>query len=432
MELREDLLYHIWQYWLFELPLLDLDDVPVELVDPGQLNRDSGPDFFNARFRSDNILWAGNVEIHRKASEWYQHGHHMDRAFDNVILHVVLDPDCQVLNSRGREIRTVQMQIPAAIRMRYELLMENPDLIPCWRNLHSIDETRMKLWLERLLVERLEERISKILIEYKRCRGNWDEVLYSTMARAFGQKVNADPFEMLSRSVSFEQIMEHCPDLISKEAILFGQAGMLDSNPATESNPDPYYSELYQRYGVLKRKMDLQSIDGFLWKYLRLRPDNFPTIRISQLACSLEKNPDMFSQLVDQPDPLDMVLKLEIRASEYWTSHYRFNRKSPERGKCMGKHRITGLYINAIMPVILAYRRHIGRPLDLDDFISSKHRIPAEDNRIIRMWKSLGLEVPDVFYSQALLQLTNKYCKFKTCLSCYVGSQIIQSTGTKK
>ena len=123
MELREDLLYHIWQYWLFELPLLDLDDVPVELVDPGQLNRDSGPDFFNARFRSDNILWAGNVEIHRKASEWYQHGHHMDRAFDNVILHVVLDPDCQVLNSRGREIRTVQMQIPAAIRMRYELLM---------------------------------------------------------------------------------------------------------------------------------------------------------------------------------------------------------------------------------------------------------------------------------------------------------------------
>ena len=350
MDLKEELLYHIWKYRLFRMPLLDMDDQPVELVDPGQQNLDSGPDFFNARIKSEGILWAGNVEIHRKASEWYQHDHHLDPAFDNVILHVVLDPDCQISNSRGRIIKTVKMEIPPEILRRYELLVNNPELIPCWRNLHFIDQGRMNLWLERLTIERLEERVIRIREDLDRCAGNWQEVLYGSLARAFGQKVNADPFEMLARSVSLEKILDHCPDLISKEAILFGQAGMLDSEkdeketfrrnpgssdssllttPGAAADEDAYYSELRQRYRYLQHKLGLQSIGGFLWKFLRLRPDNFPTIRISQFASSLEKYPDLFRQLLDHPDPLDFVMKMEIRASVYWDFHFRFQRVSP-------------------------------------------------------------------------------------------------------
>ncbi|MFC2113043.1 DUF2851 family protein [Bacteroidota bacterium] len=428
MKLKEDLLYHIWQYRLFELPLMDMDEEIVELVDPGQQNHDAGPDFFNARIRSGYILWAGNVEIHRKASEWYQHGHHLDRAFDNVILHVVLDPDCQVCNSRGREIRTVRMGIPPGIRMRYELLMENHDFIPCWQTLDSIDRGRMNIWLERLLVERMEERMARIAEVQKSCGGDWEEILYVIMARAFGQKVNADPFEMLARSVPRKQILQHCPDLMSKEAILFGQAGMLE----VENSQDPYYSELQAQYRILKDKMGLKPIDGFLLKFLRLRPDNFPTIRISQLACYLENYSDLFSRLNDHEDPLAMALKMELIASEYWTSHYRFQRESPPKQKRLGKNRINGLYINAILPVILTFSPKSSKSLNLCEFPGNPHRIPAEDNRIIRMWRGLGLEVPDVFYSQALLQLTNNYCKFRRCLSCYVGSKIIQSSHREK
>jgi len=436
VEIKEELLHFIWRYRLFRMPLVDMDDMQVELVDPGQPNRDSGPDFFIARIRSEGILWAGNVEIHKKASEWYQHGHHLDPAFDNVILHVVIDPDCQVKNSHGREIRTVKMEIAPEIRIRYELLMGNPEFIPCWRDQYRVDQGRMRIWLERLLVERLEERVAWILEEYDRCSGDWQEVLFYALARAFGQKINADPFEMLARSLTRKSIMDNCPDLATKEAILFGQAGMLrktvpvsigDGEPA-----DSYYMDLSKEYSVLQANLGLQPIDGFLWKFLRLRPDNFPTIRISQFACSLENYPDLFSQLVDHADPVDFIMKMELRTSEYWTNHYRFGRNSPPREKRIGKNRMTGLFINAFLPVLFAFQRLDGKSvpgLEIPDIMC---RIPAEDNRIIRMWRSLGREVPDIFYSQALLQLTNKYCKFKRCLSCYVGSQIIQTSRTEK
>jgi hypothetical protein len=429
LEIKEDFLQFIWKFRLFNTPLKDLDDIVVEVVDPGLHNRDAGPDYFNARIRYDGLFWAGNVEVHKKASEWYQHGHHLDRAFDNVILHVVLEPDCQVKTSRGREIVTVQMDISPGIIRRYGLLMSNPELVPCWRNLGSLDKSRMSIWLERLLLERLEERVRKVLSDHVSHKGDWTEVMYISMARAFGQKVNADPFDMLARSAPLKKIAEFCPDEISREAILFGQAGMLGTDGP--GGMDDYYKELKGIYGKSKNQLDLPAMDGFLWKFLRLRPDNFPTIRISQLACSLGRYPDLFEMLVDADDPVDFIQNLEIRASGYWTTHYRFGRRSPARVKQMGKNRLTGLYVNAFLPVLLAFRRVDSRSgLDFD-LVGSLTRIKPEDNRIIRMWRSLGRDVPDIFSSQALLQLTNKYCKFKSCLSCYVGSHIIQSCTEK-
>ena len=427
MAIREDILHHIWKYRLFTRPLIDLDEQEVVLIDTGLHNRDSGPDFFNARIYSEGILWAGNVEIHRMASDWYQHGHHLDPAFDNVILHVVTNPDCQACNSRGREIRTVKMEIAPEIRRQCELLLEAPDFIPCWRSLHNIDPVRICIWMERLIVERLENRVSQIRSWLGEVAGDWDEVLYRALARGFGQNTNADPFEILARLVPRKQIMKNCPSLISKEALLFGQAGMLSGNYEC-----PYFRKLQDHYGFLQRKMGLESMDGFLWKYLRLRPDNFPTIRIAQLACSLDKYPDLMGELIECDDPVDFVMKMEIKASEYWTSHYRFGRVSPAREKNIGQNRLIGLLINAILPVLFAYRKLDSKRVDMpgmdpgQDLADVLHRIPAEDNRIIRMWKGLGLDVPDGFSSQALLQLTKKYCRTRSCLSCYIGSRIIQ------
>ena len=402
MEIKEDLLHHIWKYQLFRVPLLDLDDKPVELVNPGQHNRDSGPDFFSAMIKSDDILWAGNVEIHNKASEWYQHGHHLDKAYDNVILHVVLSPDCQVENSSGRKIRTVKLEIEPAIRLRYELLMENPGSIPCRKALTLVNRERMNMWMERLLIERFEEKTSSIETELRRCAGDWKEVIFRSMARAFGQHINADPFEMLSRSVSLKMILDKCSDLVSKEAILFGQAGMLTA----EFHDDDYYSELVRRYQTMNKEHGLQSIDGFLWKFLRLRPDNFPTIRISQLACSLERYPDFFTQLLELHDPVDSLMQMDIRASEYWETHYRFHFRSPPRPKSMGKDRLHGLLVNAVLPVLFARSCFLEKSFHAPDIPEILRSFPPEDNRIIRMWKSLGIDVPDLFSSQALLQLT--------------------------
>ena len=428
MELNEDLLHHIWKCRLFRVPLKDMDDIPLELLDPGRHNMDSGPDFFTAKIRSEGILWAGNVEIHRKASEWYQHGHHLDPAFDNVILHVVLDPDCRVKNSRGREIRTVRMEFDPGIRFPYKLMMENPGYIPCWRDFYRLEQASRRMWLERLLVERLAERTTRILSGLEQLNGDWNEVLYRSIARAFGQKTNADPFEMLARSVSLSQIREHCPDLLSKEAMLFGQAGFLGSGHTYALSPDSmvqpgsrnmalsasggpddnYYRELRISYQGLQGKLELQPMDGFLWKFLRLRPGNFPTIRISQFACCLEKYPPLFDQLMDMDDPADFVMKMDIPASGYWLSHYRFHQKSPEMKKKVGTSRLHGLLINAILPVLFAAQSILGRHKNSPDIPGILALIPPEDNRIIRMWKSLGWEVPDGFSSQALLQLTNK------------------------
>ncbi len=427
MEIKEELLHHAWRYGYFKKPLLDLDDLPVELVDPGQFNRDSGPDFFNAKIRSGGILWAGNVEVHRKASEWYQHGHDKDPAFDNVVLHVVIDPDCQVKNSRGREIRTVKMEIPAEILTQYELFRHNPEWIPGWEAINVLDLSQKDTSLERLLYERLEERSARVRAELIRCAGEWEEVLFGFLARAFGQKVNADPFEMLARSVPLMRIQKFCPDILSKEAVLFGQAGMLAGNPlqlmAAGSQHDgrgnkvpgyhtegrnPYYQELCQRYVFLQSKIGLQPIEGFLWKFLRLRPDNFPTVRISQLACLLENYPDLFRQLLDHPDPLGFVWEMEIKASAYWNTHYRFQRESPPKEKSMGLERRNGLFINAILPVLFAESLIRAKAHRVQELPKLLLRIPPEDNRIIRIWKSLGMIVPDGFSSQALLQLTKR------------------------
>jgi hypothetical protein len=403
MERNEDLLQYIWKFQLFNHPLQDPNGNPLEVIDPGQRNTDSGPDFFNARIKTGLLTWVGNVEIHMKASDWYRHRHHLDPAYDNVILHAVVENDREVLNSKGREILTVMISVPQDFLTKNTDLLTKRKKISSLENLAALNRDWFHIWLERLYMERLEERINVIKHSLAETNNDWEEVLYRALGRAMGQRTNAEPFEMLTRIIPLRKITKFCPDLHSKESILFGQAGLLNS---TEG--DDYYVALRRTYDLFRQRFELQPMEAYLWKYLRLRPMNFPDIRIAQFAWMLDKYPLLFYHITNVPDPADFMMKMKLMSSRYWTTHYRLNEPGQLREKIVGKERLSGLLINAVVPVLCAYLHDQGRNVNLFEITHIPVRLPVENNQIIRLWKSLGIPVRDGFSSQAVLQLTKK------------------------
>jgi hypothetical protein len=402
MEGNEDFLQYIWKFRLFKTPLLDHHGSQIEVIDTGQLNVDSGPDFFNARIQAGPVIWAGNVEIHLKASDWYRHGHHLDPAYDNVILHAVVEKDRVVLNSKGREILTVKMEFNQNLWTKYQSLQAEQAVITRGAEMGFKKRDWFHIWLERLYMERLEERIKAVKLSLEET-GDWEEVLYRALGRALGQKTNAEPFEILTRTISLKNITRYCPDLHSKESILFGQAGMLNS---TEG--DAYSLAMKQTYDLLCHKLDLRPMEAYLWKYLRLRPMNFPDIRIAQFAWMLDKYPALFYRLSSMGDPAAFVMNMRLGTSRYWTTHFRLNKPGNWGERIVGKERLSGLLINAVVPVLCAYMRDLGRSVSLLEISNIPSQLPVENNRVIRIWKRLGIPVNDGFASQALLQLTKK------------------------
>lgn len=427
MERREDFLQYIWKFRLYNTPLMDPHGSLIEVIDTGQLNTDSGPDFFNARITAGPITWAGNVEIHMRASDWHRHGHHLDPAYDNVILHGVVEKDREVHNSKGRKILTVNMEFSQNLWSKYKDLLAKQETIPCREELVPLNKDRLKQWLEKLYIERLEERTRMVKRSLEEAGGDWEEVLYRAMGRAMGQKTNAEPFEMLTRTISLEKISRFCPDLHTKESILFGQAGMLN-NP----DGDPYYLSLKKSYRHICHMLELQPMEAHLWKYLRLRPMNFPDIRIAQFAWMLDKYPAFFYCLTNTEDPAAFLMNMRLGTSRYWMTHFRLNKPGQWREKVVGPERLAGLLINAVVPVLCTYMLDQGRIFNFLEISNIPARLPFENNRMIRDWKSLGIPVKNGISSQAILQLTNKYCKFNMCLSCYAGNQFIRSNKEKK
>jgi hypothetical protein len=403
MERNEDLLQYIWKFQLFNNPLQDSQGNPLEVIDPGQSNTDSGPDFFNARIKAGPLTWAGNVEIHQKASDWYRHGHHLDPAYDNVILHAVVEKDRVVLNSRGREILTAKMGLSQDFCSKSKSLRAEKSAKLPWREFVSNNRNWLNDWLEKLYIERLEERIKALKLSLEEVGGDWEEVLYRALGRAMGQKTNAEPFEMLTRTISLEKITKYCPDLHSKESILFGQAGMLNS-----AEGDAYYLAMKKKYDFLRLKLELQPMEAYLWKYLRLRPMNFPDIRIAQFAWMLDKYHLLFYRLTNVPDPADFIMKMKLMTSRYWTTHFRLNKPGQRGERIVGKERLSGLLINAVVPVLCAYMHDEGKSVKLLEISHIPTRLAVENNRVISVWRSLGIPVRDGFSSQALLQLTKK------------------------
>jgi hypothetical protein len=403
MERNEDFIQYIWQNRLFNTPLHDADGNSVEVIDTGQLNTDSGPDFFNARIKNGSVTWAGNAEIHLNASDWYRHGHHLDPAYDNVILHAVVKHDRQVLNSKGREILTVTMKFSRDIWSVYKNLLTKQAVQPHWEGMAARNRDGLQVLLEKFYMDRLDERMKAVAQSLKETCNDWEEVLYRALGRAMGQKTNAQPFEMLTRTISLKRVARFCPDLHSKESILFGQAGLLH-----HTGGDAYYDAMKKTYDFFRHRFALQPMEAYLWKYLRLRPMNFPDIRIAQFAWMLDKYPALFYSLAGEHDPASFVMNMRLGTSRYWITHFRLNKLGQPQEKFVGPERLSGLLINAVVPVLCTYMRNRGMYENLLEISHIPAYLPVENNQVVRVWRSLGMPVSDGFASQALLQLTKK------------------------
>jgi hypothetical protein len=422
--MKEEFLHFIWRHGLFlKDKLATTEGHPVEIFSAGQPNTDSGPDFFNAKIRIGNTIWAGNIEIHQKSSHWYQHRHDTDAAYDNVILHVVEFHDKSV-QVKNHELPTLVLGYPNEILKNYETLLKSKHWIACEEKLPEVDPFILRFWFSSLMIERLESKTGEILKILEQNRNNWNETFYQLLARNFGMKTNALPFELLAKSLPLNILSKHKNDLFLIEALLFGQSGLLNETLLG----DDYYLSLRKEYSFLYKKYGLSGIESHLWKFMRLRPINFPTVRIAQLAMLIHHSTALFSRILETESPDELRKLFDVTASEYWNTHYRFNKTSEEtRPKVLGQIAFNNLLINTIVPLLFVYGdQHLDQPMK-DRALLLLEKLDAEENQIIRKWNKSGIESRTAFETQALLQLKNNYCDHKKCLNCQLGAKIITS-----
>lgn len=426
--MKEEFLHYLWKYGLYNKEkLTDPEGNRITVISPGTYNRDAGPDFFNARIITGDTVWAGNVEVHIASSHFEAHGHHSDPAYNNVILHIVAINDRNVFNSRGEELLTVELQFDNSLYEKYESLVNNPCTIACEDEIGVVDKMLIRQWLSCLAIERLEQKTGHILKMLEETGNDWDEVFYRMLCRYFGFRVNTEPFEMLASSLPFKIIRKHSDNIFQIEALLFGASGMLDEGLFQDALSDDYYKNLLKEYRILSAKYSIQSLHGWLWKFSRLRPVNFPTIRLSQLARMLSVSGGIFSRVLDTRDPEVLKNLFEVPVSEYWDDHFVFGKKSRKMAKRTGLQATDILIINAVAPVMFVYGKMRDR-LDLcDTAIQFLEATSPEENKIISEWNLAGIEAESAFFSQALLQLRNEYCRKRKCLDCRIGSKLISA-----
>lgn len=421
--MKEDFLRFVWQHSVFNTSHIHTTKgESIEVISKGFSNNDAGPDFLNAKIKIGEQLWAGNVELHVSSSLWETHNHHSDRAYNNVILHVVFEDDKPITNQKGNSIPTLELKglIPKHIYENYLELLENKKWIACENLIQKDDVQNIKLWYESLLIERIEEKstlIEKRLVETK---FNWEQVLFEEIGKCLGLKQNVLPFELATKSIDFNKILTHSNQLLQLEAILFGQAGFLSDDIS-----DKYYHELQKEYQFLKQKFNLTPIDLSIWKFLRLRPANFPTVRIAQLASLIHNHNRIFATILNAKSINEIYKIFNITTSEYWKTHYHFSKNSPKKIKSIGKSKTDIIIINAITPLLFLYTKYKNEEPLFEKILDWLSKMKPENNSVVEKWKSLNLPVQNAIDSQALLQLKNNYCNFKHCLNCRIGKNIL-------
>ena len=430
-EMKEEFLHYLWKYRLYNSDkLFDNDRNKIIVKNPGEYNHDSGPDFFNARISIAGTEWAGNVEIHTRSSHFDIHGHHTDPAFNNVILHVVAENDKRVFNAKGEELLTVEIEFDSALYESYISLVNNPYIIACQDEINKLDDIIICHWLNSLVIERIQSKSEVILKIFSETGNDWEATFYRLLTRYFGFRVNTEPFEMLASALPFRIIRKHADNRFQIEALLFGTAGMLDVGLFKEALSDEYYCNLVKEYRVLSAKYGLHPIHGWVWKFSRLRPANFPTVRISQLAAMLGVAGGLFSKVLEATEISQIKKVFEVSASEYWDDHFVFGKKSMNITKHTGSQATDIFLINAVIPVIFAYGQSRDCQNICERALTFLENINAEVNSITLEWVTVGIEADSAFYSQALIQLRNDYCKKRRCLDCRIGLKLI-SMGKK-
>lgn len=427
--MSEDLIHFVWKYSHSHLHGLKTDSGErLEVICPGTHNFDSGPDFFNAKIKLADTLWAGNVEVHVKSSDWEHHGHNSDPAYDSVILHLVAHNDKPTLNSRGEAITTLEIGYPNELEWSLQHLVGSGGWIPCASKLRSIEPLAMRMWLTGLCVERLERKAQEVIAMVGALGGAWEEAFYHSAARSLGQKINALPMELLAKSLPLTVISRCKNNLNQIEALLFGQAGMLNHQNLVK---DDYYQYLAKEYAYQQQKHSLQPIPAHLWKFMRLRPVAFPTIRIAQLAMLMHRSSGLFSKLLEANDYGLISEYLSVGCSGYWLNHYRFGKESGSKQKVIGDQTIRVITLNTIVPFMFAYGKARGRERLAQRALELLEQLKPEVNSVVKGFASVGVTADSAFISQALIQLKGQYCDLRKCLFCPAGVKILLKKETK-
>lgn len=422
--MREDFLHYLWRTKRFHLEQLQsTQGESLQITDFGKHNSHAGPDFLEAKVKVGDTLWAGNVEIHLNASDWLAHKHQEDRAYDNVILHVVLDEDRPIFRKSGERIPCLELRkrIPPKIVNTYQKIVHNEHWIPCQHHFFTVSSLTKNMWLDRLLVERLEQKTVHIAAQLAKTNNAWEEIFYQFLAKNFGVKTNAAPFELVAQSIPLNLFAKHKNNLFQIEALLFGQAGLLN-----DEFVDNYPKALKKEYQFLQKKYSLQPIKKESWRFMRMRPANFPTIRIAQFATLIYQSKHLFSKILEAESIKDLEQLFKVALSEYWLTHYLFDKKTAERKKTLGKSTIHLFIINTIVPFLFLYGTHKSIDQYRDKALQFLEALAPEKNSIIEKWQTLGLTPESAYETQALLQLKNEYCTKKRCLECAIGNSILK------
>jgi len=424
LSFQEDLLHYVWKLQYFDFRDLQSTSGEALLIKhPGFHNFDSGPDFSAGKIKLGDTVWHGNIEIHIKASDWLLHRHQHDEAYDNVILHVVYENDTEIYRRDGSMIPCLVLKglVDEAIFERYHYLSANRQWVPCENLVTEVAEIQKKIWLERLFIGRLESKSRKIQDFLKQCNYNWEYTLFVMMGRYFGARVNTQAFESMCRSIDLYTIYKNRNDLSQVEALLYGQAGLLSAN-----FQDEYPKLLKRNYKHLQRKYKLTPIEPATWKFFRLRPVNFPTVRIAQFAALIAKNQSFFSRLLEIEKVSDLDEIWEVKTNAYWDTHYVFDKEAKFLEKNIGITFRNTILINAVIPLIFVYGKLRNEAVYVEKAVSLMQALPAERNKIISKWKKLKFEVSNASDSQALLHLKREYCDRNRCLQCAIGHQVLK------
>jgi hypothetical protein len=420
--MQEDFLHYIWKHKAFSSIALKTtkgEDVVVKNL--GQHNHNAGPDFFNAQLSIDSQLWAGNVEIHIKSSDWYVHNHEVDSAYDNVILHVVWEHDTEIFRKDNSEIPTLELKhyVNNDLLNNYQKLMQSKAWINCEADFAMTDGFLLTNWLERLYIERLERKSDTIQDLLTASSNDWEAVLFKMLLKNFGLKVNGESFFSLAGSFDFSLIRKLQNDVLDIEALLFGQANLLDDDVQ-----EVYFLNLKKRYQFLKQKFKLNNQGVFPVQFFRLRPLNFPSIRLSQFAKLYTTEPNLFSKIIDVNNKEDYYKLFKKSGSNFWNTHYTFTKASKKTNKVLSKSFVDLLIINTLIPIKFSYAKSQGKSVDNDLFELIK-QIKIEKNSIVSKFFDLKSMDKTALSSQALLQLKNNYCDNNKCLDCVIGNELL-------
>ncbi|PKP33758.1 MAG: DUF2851 domain-containing protein [Bacteroidetes bacterium HGW-Bacteroidetes-17] len=418
----ESFLCYLWKFQLVNFPLVSVDNKSIIVKNPGIRNTDGGPDFSNALIKIGETIWAGNVEIHCKSSDWIKHNHHHDRKYENVILHVVLEDDLGPNYESFKPVAVLELKnrFDFKIYSKYQGFIQNKGWIACENYIHQVKELTKVHFLQRIAIERIERKFNLLSVELIKNKSDIEQLFYIQLFRSFGFKTNATPFEMLIKSIPLMVLIKHKDELLKIEALLFGQAGMLD-----QDFKDDYPNKLKTEYAFLKHKYALSPIQVHLWQYLRLRPSNFPTIRIAQLSVILHQNTSLFSQIIEVESTAELLHMFDISASKYWDTHYHFDKTSKKKIKKLGDKAVESMLINSVIPILFIYGYRTIKPEQSDKALNFLETLKGENNAIIRQWEHLSLPTNNALQTQALIELKTQYCDFKKCLECEFGCELL-------